>query len=78
MSGAKLDGYEIHMGETIFSDKDAADHKMMVQICDQVTGESRCDGAQKKNVYGCYLHAHFCLRVHCIRFLQMQFVRIWI
>ena len=41
MSGAKLDGYEIHMGETIFSDKDAADHKMMVQICDQVTGESR-------------------------------------
>ena len=59
MSGAKLDGYEIHMGETIFSDKDAADHKMMVQICDQVTGESRWDGAQKKNVYGCYVHGIF-------------------
>ena len=59
MSGAKLDGYEIHMGKTIFSDKDAADHKMMVQICDQVTGESRWDGAQKKNVYGCYVHGIF-------------------
>ncbi len=59
MSGAKLDGYAIHMGETIFSDKDAADHKMMVQICDQVTGESRWDGAQKKNVYGCYVHGIF-------------------
>lgn len=59
MSGAKLDGYEIHMGETIFSDKDAADHKMLVQICDQVTDESRWDGAQKKNVYGCYVHGIF-------------------
>ena len=59
MSGAKLDGYEIHMGETIFSDKDAADHKILVQICDQVTGESRWDGAQKKNVYGCYVHGIF-------------------
>ena len=59
MSGAKLDGYEIHMGETIFSDKDAADHKMLIQICDQVTDESRWDGAQKKNVYGCYVHGIF-------------------
>lgn len=81
---------------------------MMVQICDQVTGESRWDGAQKKNVYGCYVHGIFddrevadaligalleekdTERKPCtpwttmltkrssIRFLQMQFVRIWI
>ena len=56
-----LEGKELRhaSSETIFSDKDAADHKMMVQICDQVTGESRWDGAQKKNVYGCYVHGIF-------------------
>lgn len=43
LSGAEFKGYEIHMGETMSDDKPLLD----------------CGGAQKGNVYGCYIHGIF-------------------
>ena len=59
LSGVKLDGYEIHMGETIFTGEKQKSDGMFVRIQDQVTSDVRWDGAQHKNVYGCYVHGVF-------------------
>ena len=59
LSGAKLDGYEIHMGETISTVEKRKNDGALVKIQDQVTSEIRWDGAQNKNVYGCYVHGIF-------------------
>ena len=49
LSGLEFDGYEIHMGNTDGGTS-------MTELNDMVTGNSRLDGCQKGNVYGCYVH----------------------
>ncbi|MDD2979667.1 MAG: cobyric acid synthase [Hespellia sp.] len=55
MSGAELEGYEIHMGESIF----AEDVPFLTQIKDQVSGRKKRDGAHHDNVFGTYVHGIF-------------------
>ena len=55
LSGAEIDGYEIHMGETIF----AGEAGSATSIRDAVTGESKEDGACLGNVCGTYVHGVF-------------------
>ena len=55
LSGAELEGYEIHMGETIL--KENAGH--CVSIEDHVSGSRKEDGAYCKNVCGTYVHGVF-------------------
>ena len=55
LSGAKLEGYEIHMGETVL--KENAGH--CVSIEDHVSGAVKEDGAYYKNVCGTYVHGVF-------------------
>lgn len=54
LSGAAIEGYEIHMGETRLH-KDA---KPLVTLYDE-TGHKKQDGTNVRNVYGCYLHGIF-------------------
>ena len=55
LSGAELEGYEIHMGETVL--KGEAGHSVFIE--DQVSGECKEDGAYCKNVCGTYVHGDF-------------------
>ena len=55
LSGAELEGYEIHMGETVL--KENAGH--CVSIEDHVSGIVKEDGAYCKNVCGTYVHGVF-------------------
>ena len=55
LSGAELEGYEIHMGETVL--KENAGH--CVSIEDHVSGSRKEDGAYCKNVCGTYVHGVF-------------------
>ena len=65
LSGIELEGYEIHMGETVLTD----DAKSLVEFADitdkggdgasGIPGAVRADGAQCGNVYGCYVHGIF-------------------
>lgn len=65
MSGAEIEGYEIHMGES--GPADAAygetSGQELVEFTEETArggdGKSRTDGAQKGNVYGCYVHGIF-------------------
>ena len=52
LSGCPVDGYEIHMGETVSS-------KPVTEIVDSVSGESKHDGCFQGNVYGSYVHGIF-------------------
>lgn len=58
LSGAKVSGYEIHMGKSIISRKEE------MEECDLQEGNFLCidghlEGHQKENVIGCYLHGIF-------------------
>ena len=55
LSGTELEGYEIHMGETVL--KGEAGHSVSIE--DQVSGECKEDGAYRKNVCGTYVHGVF-------------------
>ena len=55
MSGVELEGYEIHMGETVCE----KGHSLTVIQDEVVLTEERPDGAQCGNVYGCYVHGIF-------------------
>lgn len=55
LSGAKLEGYEIHMGESVLRDGAEA----ATDICDCVTGNSKSEGASRGNVCGTYVHGVF-------------------
>ena len=55
LSGAELEGYEIHMGETVL--KENAGH--CVSIEDHVSGSRKEDGAYCKNICGTYVHGVF-------------------
>ncbi len=56
LSGAVLEGYEIHMGVSRL--KNGA--HSLTNICDHAaTREEKVDGAYRKNVYGTYVHGVF-------------------
>ena len=55
LSGVPLEGYEIHMGESIL--KEGA--KKCVEITDAVTGASKTEGAFTDQVLGTYVHGIF-------------------
>ena len=55
LGGAMLEGYEIHMGETVL--KGNARHCTCIE--DRVSGECKEDGAFCKNVLGTYVHGVF-------------------
>ncbi|MCI8729916.1 MAG: cobyric acid synthase [Lachnospiraceae bacterium] len=55
LEGVPFTGYEIHMGEPVFS----GDTHGMNQVTDQVTGTQKEDGACAGNVYGTYVHGIF-------------------
>ncbi len=63
LSGAELEGYEIHMGQSSFR-RDAAGFAgcevlPLTRICDCVTGVQKQEGACCGNVYGSYVHGIF-------------------
>lgn len=51
----ELEGYEIHMGETVLK----GDAEAAALICDSVSGVEKLDGAFCKNVCGTYVHGVF-------------------
>lgn len=63
LNGVKLEGYEIHMGESIVKSKlkeeKAEDVTCVTQVQDLVSGLSKCEGACRANVCGTYVHGIF-------------------
>ena len=78
MSGARMEGYEIHMGESFYIEGNnsakgvsGARRDALVEFMDETaasgtdelsalcTDSLRTDGAQRGNVYGCYVHGIF-------------------
>lgn len=60
LSGAELEGYEIHMGQSSFrGDSCGSRARHLTRICDIVTGTEKEEGACCGNVYGSYVHGIF-------------------
>lgn len=61
MSGAPIEGYEIHMGETSFTTESGRPLLHLEYETNTAAGSknTRIDGAQAGNVYGCYIHGIF-------------------
>ena len=55
LSGAEIEGYEIHMGESILKDNAGTATK----ITDSVSGKKKEEGAFAGNVCGTYIHGVF-------------------
>ena len=55
LSGMPLEGYEIHMGQTVRKDGLPA----LTEICDTVASACKADGAWNDQVYGSYVHGIF-------------------
>ena len=55
LGGTALEGYEIHMGETVLK----GEAKPSTEIQDSVTGERKSDGSYLDNVCGTYVHGVF-------------------
>lgn len=55
LEGITLEGYEIHMGESMLREGTC----QLTKIQDAVSGEAKEDGAYKGNVYGSYVHGIF-------------------
>lgn len=55
LGGAGLEGYEIHMGESILK----GDARAATELCDSVAGGKKPDGAYRGNVCGTYVHGVF-------------------
>lgn len=55
LSKAQVEGYEIHMGETVIN----GEAKSAVQLKDRVSGAEKLDGAYAGNVCGTYVHGVF-------------------
>lgn len=55
LSGAKVEGYEIHMGKTMIK----GEAGRAVALKDHVTGEEKTDGVYLNNVCGTYVHGVF-------------------
>ncbi len=56
LTGAPIDGYEIHMGQSV-SEKGTC--CPLTQITDTISGIKKADGAQQGNVFGTYVHGLF-------------------
>ena len=59
MSGTGIEGYEIHMGESYLVEEEPV--HALVEFSEEFGKgrELRVDGAQWRNVYGCYVHGIF-------------------
>ena len=55
LSGAEIEGYEIHMGESILKDNAGT----VTRITDSVSGKKKEEGAFAGNVCGTYIHGVF-------------------
>ena len=56
LSGAALEGYEIHMGTT----ENTKEPAPLVKVTEETgAGRQKYDGAQAGNCYGCYVHGIF-------------------
>ncbi len=55
LGGARIAGYEIHMGRTFSGEK----AQPLTEIVDEISGERRQEGAHGSNVYGSYVHGIF-------------------
>ncbi len=55
LSGAEVEGYEIHMGESILKENAGT----VTRITDSVSGEKKEEGAFSGNVCGTYIHGIF-------------------
>lgn len=55
LSGVELEGYEIHMGESVLK----GEAQPATEISDQVSGSRKPDGAYRNNVCGTYVHGIF-------------------
>ncbi len=58
LSGVALEGYEIHMGQSI-CEEGAQALSALTQITDIVTGDKKADGFFGDDVYGSYIHGIF-------------------
>ena len=57
LTGVELEGYEIHMGESRLKERKGSG--VMTTITDQVSKDSKFEGAFCENVYGTYVHGIF-------------------
>ncbi len=55
LKDTRLEGYEIHMGETVLK----GNAKSVTRIQDSVSGEQKADGGYLENVCGTYVHGIF-------------------
>lgn len=55
LTGIELEGYEIHMGESVLFEGAYP----LMEITDQVQNTTKADGAYSDNVYGSYVHGIF-------------------
>ena len=55
LKDTRLEGYEIHMGETVLK----GNAKSVTRIQDRVSGEQKADGGYLENVCGTYVHGIF-------------------
>lgn len=55
LEGTELEGYEIHMGESSLK----GNAKPLTTMTDQVTGQTKTEGANWENIYGTYVHGVF-------------------
>ena len=55
LKDTRLEGYEIHMGETVLK----GNAKSVTRIQDSVSGEQKADGGYLENVCGTYVHGVF-------------------
>jgi adenosylcobyric acid synthase len=56
LSGLPVEGYEIHLGDSVFDTANAAPFSSLV---DTVHGQAKDDGCHRGNVYGTYVHGVF-------------------
>ena len=57
LSGVELEGYEIHMGESVLLETEHANAATAILDC--VSGNTKADGAYSENVCGTYVHGVF-------------------
>lgn len=55
LSGCAVEGYEIHMGETVIS----PEAQTLVQLYDETNAVEKTDGVASDTVYGSYVHGFF-------------------
>ncbi|MDR1105653.1 MAG: cobyric acid synthase [Treponema sp.] len=56
LSGLPVEGYEIHLGDSVFDTANAAPFSSLV---DRTHGQTKNDGCHRGNVYGTYVHGIF-------------------